>query len=67
MTDDDLKLARSLIKDKAWTRIAIAAKIGVSHMTLYRELKRGRAAIIATRAVTRMTKKDQPKPHKRRR
>ena len=50
MTDDDLKLARSLIKDKAWTRVAIAAKIGVSHMTLFRELKQNRNAIGMVRA-----------------
>lgn len=40
MTDDDLKLARTLMKDRAWTRDAVAAKLGVSHMTIYRELKR---------------------------
>ena len=40
MTAEDLKLARTLISDPTWTRHAIAAKIGVSHMTIYRELKR---------------------------
>ena len=40
MTTEDLKLARTLIADPSWTRDAIAAKIGVSHMTVYRELKR---------------------------
>jgi len=40
MTAEDLKLARTLIADPSWTRDAIAAKIGVSHMTVYRELKR---------------------------
>jgi len=37
---DSLKLARSLMRDKTWTRHAIAGKIGVSHMTLFRELRR---------------------------
>jgi DNA invertase Pin-like site-specific DNA recombinase len=40
MTAEDLKLARALIADPSWTRDAIASKIGVSHMTIYRELKR---------------------------
>jgi DNA invertase Pin-like site-specific DNA recombinase len=40
MTDNDLKLARTLKKDPEWTRDAIAARLGVSHMTVYRELKR---------------------------
>jgi DNA invertase Pin-like site-specific DNA recombinase len=40
MTDDDLKLARTLIGDGSWTRDAIAARLGVSHMTVWRELKR---------------------------
>ena len=40
MTAEDLKLARTLITDPSWTRDAIASKIGVSHMTIYRELKR---------------------------
>jgi IS30 family transposase len=40
MTAEDLKLARTLIADPSWTRDAIASKIGVSHMTIYRELKR---------------------------
>src|SRR5262245_58005533 len=40
MSAEDLKLARTLIADPAWTRNAIAARIGVSHMTVFRELKR---------------------------
>jgi len=32
-------LARSLFRDKIWTRHAIAPRIGVSH-TLFRELRR---------------------------
>ena len=35
-----LKLARALIADPSWTRDAIAAEIGVSHVTVYRELER---------------------------
>jgi DNA invertase Pin-like site-specific DNA recombinase len=39
MTDDDLKVARTLMQDHEWTRDAIAGRLGVSHMTIYRELK----------------------------
>ena len=34
------KLVRTLQRDPEWTRDAIAARLGVSHMTVYRELKR---------------------------
>lgn len=40
LTADDLKLARTLMQDKSWTRDAIAARLKVSHMTIYRELRR---------------------------
>jgi IS30 family transposase len=40
MTAEVVKLARNLIADPSWTRDAIASKIGVSHMTIYREFKR---------------------------
>lgn len=40
MSTDDLKLARALMKDPEWTRDAVAAKLGVSHVTVWRELKR---------------------------
>ena len=63
MADEDLKLARSLIKDKAWTRIAIAAKIGVSHMTLYRELKRAESDKVAHSFPGKSTKRHRSRRH----
>ena len=55
LTDADMKLARSLMKDKTagWTRPAIATRLGVSHMTLWRALKREAAAIVAPRTTTK--------------
>jgi hypothetical protein len=54
-------LARTLVTDSSWTRDAIAAKIGVSHMTIYRELKRAgiskrstRTTALARRRATRL-------------
>jgi DNA invertase Pin-like site-specific DNA recombinase len=52
MTAGDLKLARTLITDPSWTRDAIAAKIGVSHMTIYRELMRAGISKRSTRTAT---------------
>jgi DNA invertase Pin-like site-specific DNA recombinase len=42
LTDADLKFARSLMRDKSehWTWPAVAARLGVSHMTLWRAMKR---------------------------
>jgi DNA invertase Pin-like site-specific DNA recombinase len=53
MTAEDVKLARTLIADRSWTRQAIAARIGVSHMTVYRELKRAGITKNRTRAAIR--------------
>jgi DNA invertase Pin-like site-specific DNA recombinase len=42
VSDADLKFARSLMRDKSehWTWPAVAARLGVSHMTLWRAMKR---------------------------
>jgi len=42
LTDADLKFARSLMRDKSehWSWPAVAARLGVSHMTLWRAMKR---------------------------
>jgi DNA invertase Pin-like site-specific DNA recombinase len=53
MSAEDLKLARTLIADPSWTRDAIASKIDVSHMTIYRELKRAGITKRPTRPAAR--------------
>jgi DNA invertase Pin-like site-specific DNA recombinase len=42
LTDADLKFARSLMRDESenWTWPAVATRLGVSHMTLWRAMKR---------------------------
>jgi Resolvase, N terminal domain len=42
LTDADLKFARSLMRDKSehWSWPAVATRLGVSHMTLWRAMKR---------------------------
>ena len=42
LTDADLKFARSLMRDRSenWTWPAVATRLGVSHMTLWRAMKR---------------------------
>jgi DNA invertase Pin-like site-specific DNA recombinase len=49
LTDADLKFARSLMRDKSenWTWPAVAARLGVSHMTLWRAMKREPVDVIA--------------------
>jgi DNA invertase Pin-like site-specific DNA recombinase len=66
--DDDLKLARSLLKDKSagWTRPAVAARLGVSHMTLWRAMKREPAESIPQRKLTPPRARGAPaKPSRR--
>src|SRR5712691_8575865 len=48
LKDADLKFARSLMRDKSehWTWPAVAARLGVSHMTLWRAMRREPAQII---------------------
>lgn len=53
MTAEDVKLALTLVADPTWTRDAIAARIGVSHMTVYRELKRTGVVTRSGRAPSR--------------
>ena len=61
LSDADLKLARSLLKDKSagWTRPAVAARLGVSHMTLWRALNREQVSILAARTTP---KRKLPQP-----
>ena len=53
LTDADLKFARSLMRDKSehWTRPAVAARLGVSPMTLWRAMRREPAEIVAQRKI----------------
>src|SRR5260370_8084042 len=48
LKDADLKFARSLMRDKTehWTWPAVATRLGVSHMTRWRAIKRQPTAII---------------------
>ena len=68
LSDADLKLARSLLKDKSanWTRPAIAARLGVSHMTLWRALNREPLAVTATRVTSKKKSLPPSRPQLRR-
>jgi DNA invertase Pin-like site-specific DNA recombinase len=50
LKDADLKFARSLMRDKSehWSWPAVAARLGVSHMTLWRAMKRGLVDVPST-------------------
>ena len=54
LTDADLKLARSLMRDKSeqWTRPAVAARLGVSPMTLWRAMRREPVEVVTPRKMT---------------
>jgi DNA invertase Pin-like site-specific DNA recombinase len=58
--DADLKFARSLMRDKKehWTWPAVAARLAVSHMTLWRAMKREPVALV--------TRNKSPVPPRRR-
>jgi DNA invertase Pin-like site-specific DNA recombinase len=53
LTDADLKFARSLMRDKSehWSWPAVAARLGVSHMTLWRAMRREPVEISTQREV----------------
>lgn len=63
LTDADLKFARSLMRDKSehWTWPAAATRLGVSHMTLWRAMKRHPLELELTAA-----RKSTPEPRRRR-
>jgi DNA invertase Pin-like site-specific DNA recombinase len=54
LKDADLKFARSLMRDKSehWSWPAVATRLGVSHMTLWRAMKRIPVEIIAAKKPT---------------
>jgi DNA invertase Pin-like site-specific DNA recombinase len=49
LSDADLKFARSLMRDKSehWSWPAVATRLGVSHMTLWRAMKREPSELVA--------------------
>jgi DNA invertase Pin-like site-specific DNA recombinase len=51
LTDADLKFARSLMRDKSehWSWPAVATRLGVSHMTLWRAMRREPAELTAAK------------------
>ena len=68
LTDADLKFARSLMRDKSeqWTRPAVAARLGVSPMTLWRAMRR-EPVEIATRLKATLARPRRPMPTRSRR
>jgi DNA invertase Pin-like site-specific DNA recombinase len=54
LTDADLKFARSLMRDKSehWSWPAVATRLGVSHMTLWRAMRREPVEVVAQRKIT---------------
>jgi DNA invertase Pin-like site-specific DNA recombinase len=49
LKDADLKFARSLMRDKRehWSWPAVAARLGVSHMTLWRAMRRDPIGLVS--------------------